>query len=343
LLTGHLGTKLYQLTRKAITRRQPALVRALKKFNGYCARLELLRPPGCNVPIPAALPTTLDGLRSDPLLHQDVWIQASNEPVPRWLEDYDVRDGIRSLHVIDRCTEEADRLNLERANLGLWLTEELAVVARVIAMNGAFPSVLLLTIPSPFTDPDLHLPLVQRQQDLEYLERLWAPALRPRTRPQNITAPSALTTISTAPSASTAASLRRAAPSRLLAHPPSAPAAPRPVSAARSPRERQTGNTDEDDEVLFEGPRAFDDTDIVASEELDPGLISDADEPLLVGEMLEMRQEVEETSGVKAIAWELRWETLVRSPLRTNSVVLRTNGFPGTHCRLPIPARVGCA
>ncbi|KAJ7916234.1 hypothetical protein B0H13DRAFT_2231663 [Mycena leptocephala] len=122
-----LGTKLYQMTRKAITRRQPALTRALKKFNGYCARLEELRPPRCNIPIPAALPTTLDGLRSDPSLYQDVWIQSSNKPVPRWLEDHDVRDGIRSLHIIDRCSEEVDRLNLEHANLDLWLTEELAV------------------------------------------------------------------------------------------------------------------------------------------------------------------------------------------------------------------------
>ncbi|KAJ7907174.1 hypothetical protein B0H13DRAFT_2332561 [Mycena leptocephala] len=188
-----LGTKLYQMTRKAITRRQPALTRAPKKFNGYCARLEELRPPRCNIPIPVALPTTLDGLRSNPSLYQDVWIQSSNEPVPRWLEDHDVRDGIRSLHIIDRCSEEVDRLNLERANLDLWLTEELAVVARVIAAN----------------DTDLHLPLVQRQQELEYLRRLWAPALCPCTRPQYIAATSSTTssvtsmTGTTAPSAST--------------------------------------------------------------------------------------------------------------------------------------------
>ncbi|KAJ7830384.1 hypothetical protein B0H13DRAFT_2433725 [Mycena leptocephala] len=282
-----LGTKLYQLTRikrrrtqPLEIRRQPALVRALKKFNAYCARLEELRPAGCNIPIPAALPTTLDGLRSDPLLHQDVWIQASNEPVPRWLEDIDVRDGIRSLHVMDRCIEEADRLNLERANLDLWLTEELAVVASVIATH----------------DLDLYLPLVQRQQDLQYLRRLWGPALRPRSRLQHIAASSSLTAVSAAPSA---------APSRLLAHPPSAPVVPRGAASTARPhplRERPASNTDADDEDLFEGPQAFDNTDIVASEELDPGLISDADGPLLVGEMLEMRHEAEDTSGVKAIA-----------------------------------------
>jgi hypothetical protein len=133
------------MTRKAITRHQPALVRALKKFNAYCARLEELCPPGCNITILAALPTMLDGLCSDPSLHQDVWIQSSNEPIPCWLEDYDVRDGIRSLHVIDRCTEKLSRLNLERVNLDLWLMEELAVVVRAIAANSAFP-VFPLTI-----------------------------------------------------------------------------------------------------------------------------------------------------------------------------------------------------
>jgi hypothetical protein len=89
--------------------------------------------------------------------------------------------------------------------------------------------------------------------------------------------------------------------------------------------QRRVGNTNEDNEVIFDGPQASAHTDIVAPEELDPGLISDTDEPLLVGEMLERRQEVEETSGVKAIACELRWETLVHTPLQMNSVVLRTN------------------
>ncbi|KAJ7466743.1 hypothetical protein B0H11DRAFT_1733128 [Mycena galericulata] len=259
-----LGTKLHQATRKAITRRQPALVRAIKKFNTYCARLEELRPPGCPIPVPAALLTTLDALRNDPALHEDVWIQSVSEPIPRWLEDHDVRDGIRSLHAIDRCGEEADRLNEERMSLRRWLTEELAVVATAIAAN------------------DLHLPLVRRQQDLRYLRRSWEPALRLRPRPQG-----AATGNNDVPPVPTAS------PERSLAHSsPSAPAAP------------------EDDEDFFEGPHIMND-DIVAPEELDPGLISDTDEALLVGDMLENPQEVEETSGVEAITWELRWETPV--------------------------------
>jgi hypothetical protein len=81
-------------------------------------------------------------------------------------------------------------------------------------------------------------------------------------------------------------------------------------------------NEDKDNDDLFEAPQASMDNNIVAAKELDPGLISDTDEALLVGEMVEMRQELEETSGVKAIAYDLLWETIVRSPLRTNLVVL---------------------
>ncbi|KAF8178524.1 hypothetical protein K438DRAFT_1264428 [Mycena galopus ATCC 62051] len=39
-----LGTKLHQATRKAIARRQPALLRSIAKFNLYCERLLRLRP-----------------------------------------------------------------------------------------------------------------------------------------------------------------------------------------------------------------------------------------------------------------------------------------------------------
>lgn len=126
------GTKLHQSTRKAISKRQPSLLKAIKKFNTGCETLEQLRPPQCNIPIPSPLSTQLNGLRNDPSLHEDVWISPSAGPVPRWLNDADVRDGIRSLHVADRCGEEVVRLNLERENLRRWLLEEREVVKRAI-------------------------------------------------------------------------------------------------------------------------------------------------------------------------------------------------------------------
>ncbi|KAK7008079.1 hypothetical protein R3P38DRAFT_3593313 [Favolaschia claudopus] len=129
-----LGTKLHQVTRKAITKRQPALLKAINKFNAGCATLEKLSPPNSSIPIPSPLSTQLNGLRNDPTLHEDVWITPSEGPIPRWLNDEDVRDGIRSLHVLDRCAEEVVRLNLERDNMRRWLTEEKEIVRRGIEL-----------------------------------------------------------------------------------------------------------------------------------------------------------------------------------------------------------------
>ncbi|KAG1879878.1 hypothetical protein F4604DRAFT_1923085 [Suillus subluteus] len=95
-----LGTKLHQQTCKAIAKRQPALMTAIRKFNSYCERLENLYD----------LPTKLADLRNDPTLMEDVWITPSVGDVPRWMED------------TDRC------LGLEADNLCRWFRDELAVL-----------------------------------------------------------------------------------------------------------------------------------------------------------------------------------------------------------------------
>lgn len=121
-------------------KRRPALQKAITKFNSLCANLETLRPLGCLIPIPLPLPTELNGLKNDPALPEDVWFTPSTTgSIPRWLEDRDVRDGIRSLHSADRCAEEVLRLNLERGSMRRWLSEERAIVAKAIEMsNGMF-------------------------------------------------------------------------------------------------------------------------------------------------------------------------------------------------------------
>jgi hypothetical protein len=113
------------------------LLTAIRKFNAYCADFERLRPAGCLIPVPRPLSTALNGLRNDndPVLHEDVWITPSTGTIPRWLDDDDVRDGIRSLHIADRCAEEALRLTLERQNLARWLAQERAIITRAIASS----------------------------------------------------------------------------------------------------------------------------------------------------------------------------------------------------------------
>ncbi|KAJ7275583.1 hypothetical protein B0H12DRAFT_1228041 [Mycena haematopus] len=164
-----LGTKMYQATRHAISKRQPALLKLIGKFNEYCAKLEAICPVGCQVPIPSALPTQLATLRNDPTLHEDVWIFADQSDIPRWLNDEDVRDGVQSLHLLDRCAEESRRLDLERANLRQWLEDELAIVAQAITSN---------------SDTSFAFFLEQREIYLEHLKYHWASHLRsPSFRP----------------------------------------------------------------------------------------------------------------------------------------------------------------
>ncbi|KAG2127204.1 hypothetical protein DEU56DRAFT_742476, partial [Suillus clintonianus] len=122
------GTKLHQQTRKAIAKCQPALMTAICKYNGYCERLESLYDPSWGVPLPAPLPTKLADLRNDPTLMEDVWITPSVGDVPRWMEDADVRDGIRALLKRQRCQEEQRRLGFEADNLCRWFRDELAAL-----------------------------------------------------------------------------------------------------------------------------------------------------------------------------------------------------------------------
>ncbi|KAJ7888403.1 hypothetical protein B0H14DRAFT_2337221 [Mycena olivaceomarginata] len=179
---GPQGTKLTQATKKAMARRRPALLRDVVKFNKHCEMFAELRPQGCRIPIPMPLPTDLVELRDDPILHQDIWTEVTTGPLPRWLEDADVRDGIRSLHVVDRCGEERRRLDLERENLRRWLKQELAIVRRAIDANGTH-SYSVLSQSDHLLGEHLLLPLTQRLQELHLLSLSWAPALSRRQLP----------------------------------------------------------------------------------------------------------------------------------------------------------------
>ncbi|KAG2737671.1 hypothetical protein P692DRAFT_201672633, partial [Suillus brevipes Sb2] len=132
-----LGTKLHQQTRKAIAKRQPALMTAIRKFNSYCEQLESHYDISSGIPLPSPLPTKLVDLRADPTLMEDVWITPSAGEVPRWLEDSEVRDGIRALLKRDRCHEEQLRLRTEADNLCRFFGAELAALELAIRSSGS--------------------------------------------------------------------------------------------------------------------------------------------------------------------------------------------------------------
>ena len=111
------GTKLHQQTRNAISKRTPALITAIRKFNKYCGELQQLYRPEWSFPLPLTLPTELKPLREDASLLVDVWVTRVSTPTPRWLCDVLVRKGIQAVLAKDRCTEERRRLEMEAENL----------------------------------------------------------------------------------------------------------------------------------------------------------------------------------------------------------------------------------
>jgi len=122
------GTRLHQHTRKAISKRQPALMKSIRKFNAYCEKLDNLYDPASNIPLPLPLPTKLTELRDNSSLMEDVWITPSEGKPPLWLEDSDIRGGIRTMVKLERCVEEQRRLGMESDNLCRWFGRELGAV-----------------------------------------------------------------------------------------------------------------------------------------------------------------------------------------------------------------------
>ena len=101
---------------------------AIHKFNSYCERLEELYDPTYAIPLPTPLPTTLVELCDDQTLLEDVWITRSEGEIPMWLQDRDVREGIRAVLKKDRCREEQLRLGMEADNLCQWFGHELCAI-----------------------------------------------------------------------------------------------------------------------------------------------------------------------------------------------------------------------
>ena len=124
----YVGMKLHQQTCKAITKCQPALMSTIHKFNSYCERLAELYDMSSGIPLPSLLPMKLAELRNDQTLLEDVWISPSAREIPQWLEDVDVREGIRAVLKTDQCHEEQRRLGTEADNMCRWFGRELCAI-----------------------------------------------------------------------------------------------------------------------------------------------------------------------------------------------------------------------
>ncbi|KZP33320.1 hypothetical protein FIBSPDRAFT_882069 [Athelia psychrophila] len=146
-----LGTKAHQRTRQAITRRKPALMRAIHTFNKYCGQLADLHDLSSN-------------------LMEDIWISRREEEMPRWLADSNMRNGIRAVLKKDGCLRERCRLGREADSLCRWLGHKLSAVE--------------LAIRNP-THHLLHPLLFEQHRQLLFLEKRWSTPLASSARFQS--------------------------------------------------------------------------------------------------------------------------------------------------------------
>ncbi|KAJ7344058.1 hypothetical protein DFH08DRAFT_810591 [Mycena albidolilacea] len=266
LTNRRLGTKLHQATQKTISKRAPALLKAINKFNSHCTNLGRLRPPGCSIAIPHPLPMKLSLLREDASLHEDVWLTPSEGEIPRWLDDADVRDEIWALHTFDQCQEEPRWLHMERRNLTEWLSHELTVVERAMDTNEASTAAAAAASPIPG----------------ELLSALSASLPMSTSTTSTSTAVPSTTstrTLSTISNALTPTTDARTAPSFSMST-----GASGLVHTGTSGRTRTSvgSRLDLEPEALFDEPAP---ETVPTVEEIDPADISNMDEPLAIQDM----------------------------------------------------------
>ena len=65
---------------------------------------------------------------------EDVRVDQTMGPGPRWLTDVNVRKGILAVLKSDRCLEERRRLGLEADNLCQWFGRQLAAMTLALKL-----------------------------------------------------------------------------------------------------------------------------------------------------------------------------------------------------------------
>ncbi|KAJ2934568.1 hypothetical protein H1R20_g2518, partial [Candolleomyces eurysporus] len=127
-----LGTKMHQHVRSSMSKKTVALTKAIQRYNTECQALAAMRPPGCQIPVPDPLPTSMVELKRDNSLMENVWIEPVTDGSHRWVHDQDVRDGIRAMLRLQRCREERRRLGTEADNMFRWYRRELQAIMAAI-------------------------------------------------------------------------------------------------------------------------------------------------------------------------------------------------------------------
>jgi hypothetical protein len=137
--------KLASNTETSIKRREPGIMKLAKVYNDLCKKMEDLArqqkaPRNITRPNPIDL-HKLFALDVDDEIWQDAGLDEDEDDgrVPLWLEDSNIRNGIKHLLILDRCLEEEARLKKERCALQEWLCEEWLALQAAFTKNGSLP------------------------------------------------------------------------------------------------------------------------------------------------------------------------------------------------------------
>ncbi|KAJ3764988.1 hypothetical protein FB446DRAFT_655870 [Lentinula raphanica] len=133
----HNDRKVHMHTEDSVKKRDPSIQKLARHYNSLCTEMQRLidlkRAPH-NVTSPKLIPMKdLFNLDVDDNIWQDVGLDETSDGQnpPLWLCDENVRRGIRSILLRDRCDEEFLRLKHEMRSLQQWMREEWQVVTDI--------------------------------------------------------------------------------------------------------------------------------------------------------------------------------------------------------------------
>ena len=178
-------SRLHSHVKTQLARHQPNISNLLKKYNELCVELQGFVRDG-KATVGACAPRQLESNEVYSLdVDAPIWDDRGlNDGVagliPLWLGNDEVRAGIRSWLVSQRCDEEMKRLRAECNNLKVWASKEALMLHSALdTINGnIYLYFLERRIDYSPADPDLVYQISAKTRELNNLVDLWKSSIR---------------------------------------------------------------------------------------------------------------------------------------------------------------------
>ncbi|KAF8436868.1 hypothetical protein L210DRAFT_961007 [Boletus edulis BED1] len=134
-----IDKKLHTHTQSAISRREPAIMSLVVKYNSLCDKLEHhithdRAPQGVISPL-KIFKERLWSLDVDDGIWQDVGLEDAKEThaIPNWLGNDETRQGIQAMLEFNCCVERERRLKREQSAMQCWMKREWDAILKALA------------------------------------------------------------------------------------------------------------------------------------------------------------------------------------------------------------------